>query len=75
MFELYRVTIDGPAFPYDIVNNDNAITPADAVYVLNRVGAATNTGCSNAIADVDNNGVINQTDVGLVVAAIGQTLD
>ncbi|MEM6281505.1 MAG: dockerin type I domain-containing protein, partial [Chloroflexota bacterium] len=75
VYELYSVQIDNirSDFPYDIVGNDNIITPADALYVLNRIGEAKDG--SNAIADVDCNGTIDATDAELVIERIGQTLD
>lgn len=47
------------------VNRDGYVTPADAVYVMNRLGMADFT------ADVDGNGQINTVDVDLVLAALG----
>lgn len=53
------------------VNNDGAITPADAIYVINRVGNDPTSG-DNAPADVNKNGIIDAFDVGIVWRQIGQ---
>ncbi|MEM6529566.1 MAG: hypothetical protein AAF653_14810 [Chloroflexota bacterium] len=49
------------------------ITPADVVYVLNRIGDPLDA--SNVRADVDQNGVINQADVDAISDRIGQTAE
>ncbi|MEO1440844.1 MAG: dockerin type I domain-containing protein, partial [Chloroflexota bacterium] len=71
LFELYSVNIDAP-YNYN-VDNDNAITALDAIYVINRIGDTKND--ENAAADVDCNGTIDATDANLVIERIGQRLD
>lgn len=53
------------------VNDDGAVTPSDAMWVLNRFGLPA-TG-DNAPADIDGNNAINRQDVNLVIEAIGTT--
>ncbi len=48
------------------VNQDNRVTPADIVYVLNRLGI-------NASADVDGNGIVNQDDATAILPFLGQS--
>ncbi|MEM6281545.1 MAG: dockerin type I domain-containing protein [Chloroflexota bacterium] len=57
--------------PYD-VNADGVITPADAVYVVNRIGQTKNG--NNAAADVNNDDVIDAADADLIVTQIGEAL-
>ena len=47
-------------------NRDEVITPADVVYVVNRVGQA------DALADLDGSGTVDAADVSLVVDMLGQ---
>jgi len=47
-------------------NNDFRITPADVLYVVNRLGT------TNAIADVDASGLVDQADVDLITDSLGQ---
>ena len=50
---------------------DGRITPQDAAFVINRVGQPA--GGTNAPANVDGDGDIDQTDVNLVIEALGST--
>jgi hypothetical protein len=56
------------------VDSNGEVTPADAVFVANRLGANLNTG-NNGIADVNNDGEIDVTDIELVTSAISTTFD
>lgn len=58
-----------PDYTYD-VNGDGFITPADAVFVVNRIGQAP-TG-ENAPADIDRDGDIDEDDANAVLALVGQ---
>ncbi|MEO1443293.1 MAG: dockerin type I domain-containing protein, partial [Chloroflexota bacterium] len=55
----------------DIVS-DGRITPADAIYVINRLGDTKDN--TNFLADVNNDGTINAEDVEAVIGLIGQAL-
>ena len=44
------------------------MTPADAVYVVNRQNG------NDLTADVNGDGLINSTDFNLVIAALGTTI-
>ncbi len=62
----FTTTCDFEIFPAGPdVNKDRAITPADTVYVVNRLGSADLT------ADVDGNGMVNVADVDSVLARLG----
>lgn len=53
--------------PVDIdIDNNGIITPADAIYVINRVGG------NDLSADVTGDGFVNGADVQAVINAIGQ---
>ncbi|MEM6527318.1 MAG: Ig-like domain-containing protein [Chloroflexota bacterium] len=54
------------------VNNDDLITPADVVFIVNRVGENVNAG--NNAADVNEDNVINTADADLVASAIGESV-
>ncbi|MEM6283937.1 MAG: dockerin type I repeat-containing protein, partial [Chloroflexota bacterium] len=70
---LYTYPLSEPeVLNYD-VNNDGRVTPADAIYIINRLDDTIDE--TNAFVDVDNNGIINITDANLVIKQIGQTLD
>lgn len=52
------------------VNNDGRVSPADGVFVVNRIGQDVTLG-DNALADVNNDDIIDQTDVNVVTSNIG----
>ncbi|MEO1441798.1 MAG: Ig-like domain-containing protein [Chloroflexota bacterium] len=52
------------------VDNDGVISPADAIFVINRIDLNPNAN-DNGLADIDENGVINAADAAIVINAIG----
>jgi len=50
------------------VNGDGRVTPADAVFVSNRVGTTSNT------ANLNTDSVVNQTDANIVLGTLGQSV-
>ncbi|MEM6282807.1 MAG: dockerin type I domain-containing protein, partial [Chloroflexota bacterium] len=72
--ELYSVGIDGtnPTLRYD-ANRDNTVTPADMLYVVNRIGQTVNGG--NVTADVDSDGSITLGDAEQIIRHFGAILD
>lgn len=53
------------------VNNDGFVTPADAVFVINRIGQSA-TG-DNAPADINGDNTIDDVDLQAVTGTLGQT--
>ncbi|MEL6270624.1 MAG: dockerin type I domain-containing protein, partial [Chloroflexota bacterium] len=53
-------------------NGDGNVTPADAIYVINRIGNAV-TG-DNAAADVNMDNNITAADAEIVIQALGSRL-
>ncbi|MEM6281514.1 MAG: dockerin type I domain-containing protein, partial [Chloroflexota bacterium] len=51
-------------------DNSGTVTPADAIFVINRVGENVNI-ANNIFADVNNDDVIDADDVTAVIQAIG----
>ncbi|MEM6283478.1 MAG: dockerin type I domain-containing protein [Chloroflexota bacterium] len=74
LFELYsvRVNATNPLSVYD-VNTDSVITPADGVFVVNRINSPITNASANA--DVDCNGTINANDANAVNQRLGQTIN
>jgi hypothetical protein len=55
--------------PYTDVNFSGNVTPADAVFIINRLGLTPING--DQFADVDNDGDIDTDDLNLVMALLG----
>ncbi|MEL7235244.1 MAG: Ig-like domain-containing protein, partial [Chloroflexota bacterium] len=64
----YTFTIGAPESAD--IDNDGVISPADAIFVINRIGLNINAN-GNRVADVDENGTINEADAAIVINAIG----
>lgn len=65
-------TFTGAAYVYFLndlsaldVNNDGFITPADAIFVINRINQ------TNMTADVNGDGIVDEADVQAVIANLG----
>ncbi|MEL6149900.1 MAG: dockerin type I domain-containing protein [Chloroflexota bacterium] len=52
------------------VDNSGRVTPADVIFVINRIGENVNTG-DNGAADVNNDNVISTADVSIVINSLG----
>lgn len=55
------------------VNGDGLVTPADAIFVINRIGEPLDA--ANATADVDGDGEITNDDALKVIMRLGETLE
>ncbi len=62
-----------PPPPGPDVNLDGRVTPADAIYVINRLGNDPAVG-DNRRADVNGDNIIDQNDVQVVLSQLGTTL-
>lgn len=62
-YELQVIPADGPD-----VNRDGVISPADAIYVINRIGG------NDVSADVDGNGSVEDADAQIVIESIGEAV-
>ncbi|MEL6271560.1 MAG: dockerin type I domain-containing protein, partial [Chloroflexota bacterium] len=58
-----------PPLPEPDVDGNGLVTPADAIYVINRIGTGDLT------ADVNGDGIVDVTDVNLVIAALGELVE
>ena len=71
-----RADESGAVYAFDLARNpqgadvtgDGVVTPADAVYVINRLNT------TDALADLDASGTVTVDDIGQVIDALGTTL-
>ncbi len=66
-----QATCTGDVFVTSVrdVNADGVVSPSDAVYVVNNLGA------DDMDADVDGSGTVDDADVQLVLDALGSRFD